>query len=114
MGPKNNVKLYTITEEAFLRYLLKIDIDKTILTNVLFEEGKKPPQDILVNLCEYFVVTISLEDILNDIDSPDFFNEKQKCYYVTDEIVARFSMMLEALVTLKQMLSRKGFSISLH
>lgn len=114
MSDSTETRLYAITEDAYWKYILKIEMDLDILTNLLFETEERPPFDTVALMCEYFALTAALEELLDYVDEPDLFDNKQKCFYVTEEIAARLALYLSTLVGLKKTLAQKGYSISVH
>lgn len=111
---KEQTKVYIVQEDSFYNYLLKVEVDKKIITNLLFESEEKHPFKIRALMCEYYAILANLEELLNEIDDADFFSLQDKCYYVTEVHAIKFSVFLEALVSLKYKLSQRGHSISLH
>ena len=109
-------KIYIVKEDSFWNYLLKVDVDKKVMEALLFNKDKKDTYPFLTRamMCEYYAILGNLQELLDQIDDPDFFSAKDKCYYITETQTVRFTVYLEALVNLKHRLAREGYSISLH
>ena len=107
-------KIYVLTEDSFWTYLLKIEADREIISNLLFEPDTPSPEDIKSHLCEYYSLLFNLEELLHEIEDYDCFDMENKHYPITDEQTIKFRVFLEALVVLKHKLAYLNYSVSLH
>ena len=110
----SQTKIYVLTEDSFWNYLLKIEMDREIISNLLFESDGSQAMDIKSYLCEYYSLLFNLEELLHEIEDDDSFDKENKNYIITDEQTIKFRVFLEALVILKYKLSYLNCSVSLH
>ena len=89
-------KIYVIKEDSFWNYLLKVDMDKKIMEALLFNTNKKENYPFLTRamMCEYYAILGNLQELLDQVDDPDVFNAKDKCYYITETQTIKFSVYL--------------------
>ena len=107
-------KIYVLAEDSFWTYLLKVEMDREIVSNLLFESDEPQGIDITSYLCEYYSLLFNLEELLREIEDDDCFDAERKHYAITDEQTIKFRVFLEALVVLKFKLSSLNCSVSLH
>ena len=107
-------KIYVLTEDSFWTYLLKTEMDREIISNLLFESDEPQTMDVTSYLCEYYSLLFNLEELLREIEDADCFDVERKHYAITDEQTIKFRVFLEALVVLKYKLSSLNHSVSLH
>ena len=94
---------------------MKIENDRKITTNLLFESGANslPPRAETL-LCEYHALLGKLEELLDEMDDPELFIKERKSFLVSEAQGMEFTLLLTALVGTKENLKDLNYSISLH
>tara|TARA_R100000995_G_scaffold27574_1_gene12092 strand:- start:244 stop:594 length:351 start_codon:yes stop_codon:yes gene_type:complete len=112
---KQKSVVFTFEEEVWLRYIHKIESDRTILDNLLFsgKDGDLTPYN-KSKLCEYYSVLYSLEEIMYKLADDDFFDPETKSFIVSEDLAMKFSLFMQALVLSKEIVTENNCSISLH
>jgi len=115
MGPKKKTIVYEVKEDFWWKYIVKIENDRKITTNLLFEPGAEPhPIRVETLLCEYHALLGKLEELLDEMDDAEFFVKKRKSFLVSEAQGIEFTLLLTALVNTKEKLKDLNYSISLH
>jgi hypothetical protein len=115
MATKKTTIVYEVEEDFWWKYITKIENDRKITTNLLFESPSNPlPLNIETLLCEYHALLGKLEELLDEMDDPEFFIKKRKSFIISEIQGMEFSLLLSALVMAKEKLQDLNYSISLH
>ena len=115
MATKKTKIVYEVKEDFWWKYITKIEIDRKITTNLLFEPQQKPlPLNIETLLCEYHALLGKLEELLEEMDDPGFFVKERKSFIVTEAQGLEFSLLLAALVNVKENLKDFNYSLFFH
>jgi len=115
MGSKKKTIVYEVKEDFWWKYITKIENDRKITTNLLFES---PNDSLSLNvetlLCEYHALLGKLEELLDEMDDPEFFVKKRQSFLVSEVQGMEFTLLLAALVATKERLGDLNYSISFH
>ena len=115
MATKKTTIVYEVKEDFWWKYITKIESDRKMTTNLLFESAKNPlPLRVETLLCEYHALLGKLEELLDEMDDPEFFVKKRKSFLVTEAQGMEFSLLLAALVSVKESLKDFNYSLSFH
>jgi hypothetical protein len=115
MGPKKKTIVYEVKEDFWWKYITKIENDRKITTNLLFESPENSlPLNIETLLCEYHALLGKLEELLDEMDDPEFFVKERKSFLVSEIQGMEFSLLLSALVIAKEKLQDLNYSMFLH
>jgi len=115
MGPKKKTIVYEVTEDFWWKYITKIENDRKITANFLFESNADPlPAKVETLLCEYHALLGRLEELLDEMDDPEFFVKERKSFLVSETQGMEFSLLLAALVNVKESLKDFNYSINFH
>ena len=112
---KDKNVIYTLEEGTWLRYRYKIESDRSILENLLFED---PPEKLSLHaksrLCEYYALLFSMEEVIEKMADQDNFDEAAAAFIVSESLAYQFTLFMQALVMAKEVLMDNNCSISLH
>jgi len=115
MAPKKTTIVYEVKEDFWWKYITKIETDRKITTNLLFESSSTPPPlKAETLLCEYHALLGKLEELLDEMDDPEFFVKERKSFLVTEAQGMEFALLLAALVNVKEKLKDFNYSIIFH
>jgi len=115
MGPKKKTIVYEVKEDFWWKYITKIENDRKITANLLFESTANPlPVRVETLLCEYHALLGKLEELLDEMDDREFFVKKRKSFLVTEAQGMEFSLILAALVNVKENLKDFNYSLNFH
>jgi len=94
---------------------MKIENDRKITANLLFESSADPlPARVETLLCEYHALLGKLEELLDEMDDREFFVKEHKSFLVTEAQGMEFSLILAALVNVKENLKDFNYSLNFH
>ena len=115
MAPKKKTIIYEVKEDFWWRYITKIENDRKITTNFLFDSGSDIlPTRVETLLCEYHALLGKLEELLDEMDDTEFFVKERKSFLVSETQGIEFTLFLAALVSTKERLRGLNYSISFH
>ena len=115
MGQKKKTIVYEVKEDFWWKYIIKIENDRKITTNLLFESGGRPlPLRVETLLCEYHDLLGKLEELLEEMDDHELFVKERKSFLVSEAQGMEFTLLLGALVSTKENLKDLNYSIYLH
>ena len=108
MAPKKKTIVYEVKEDFWWKYIMKIENDRKITTHLLFDSdtGPSPRETSKHLLCEYHALLGKLEELLEEMDDPEFFVKERKSFLVPEAQGMEFSLLLAALVGTKESLAR--------
>jgi len=107
--------IYVLEEEAYLKYFLRVEQDRKIISQLLFGGNINDVSETAKNLlCEYYAAIKHFEDTLDEIVDNNLFDKKTKSYIVSGEEALKFTVLLQSLVVIKEELLVERCSISLH
>ena len=110
---KKNI-VYTFEEEVWITYLYKIDSDRLILENLLFNPELKLPPHVRSKLCEYFSFLYNMEEVIHKMADEENYDSKMASFIVSEGLALQFSLYMKALVVIKENIADNNYSISLH
>ena len=112
---KKKKVVYTLEEDTWLRYLYKIESDRVIIENLLFEDpDEKMVWHTKSRLCEYYGLLYSMDEVIHKMTDEDNYDEGSSCFIVSESLAFQFSLFMRALVMAKEVLMDNNCSISLH
>jgi len=115
MATKKTTIVYEVKEDFWWKYITKIETDRKITTHLLFESPTNPPPPKAETLlCEYHALLGKLEELLDEMDDPEFFVKKRKSFLVTEAQGMEFSLILAALINVKEKLKDFNYSLNFH
>jgi hypothetical protein len=115
MGSKKKTIVYEVKEDFWWKYITKIENDRKITANLLFESGTDPlPVRVETLLCEYHALLGKLEELLDEMDDQEFFVKERKSFLVSEAQGMEFSLLLAALINVKESLKDFNYSIVFH
>jgi hypothetical protein len=115
MRPKKKTIVYEVKEDFWWKYIMKIENDRKITANLLFESGGDSlPARVETLLCEYHALLGKLEELLDEMDDAELFVKERKSFLVSEAQGMEFTLILSALVGTKESLKNLNYSISLH
>jgi len=107
--------VYEVKEDFWWKYITKIENDRKITTNLLFESPKRSlPLNIETLLCEYHALLGKLEELLDEMDDAEFFVKERKSFLVSEAQGMEFSLLLAALINVKENLKDFNYSLNFH
>ncbi len=115
MQEKKKKIIYVLDEDACLRYIFKIERDRKIVSQLLFEGDLKDINSLAkAILCEYFAGLRHFENVLNDMMDERLFDKKTKSYIIPEKEALSFTVLFQSLVVMKEDLLKENCSLSLH
>jgi hypothetical protein len=109
------ITLFKIKDETILDYFLKIDSDRRIVSNLLFQDDSNTSVFNRNLLCEYFSILGSIESILEEVAADDIRDKEDETFYLTTETQAmQIKVFMEGIVQLKTLLLDKNISLYFH
>jgi len=99
-------------ESKYYEYLLKIDQDRHMFNELFFNVIDKENIVKTSLLSEYHSLLFHIEDLLLQIE--DLHSPKEKQFYVNKEAALKLSVLLSALMTVKEELLKQNVSLSIH
>ena len=114
MSQKKKDIIYTFEEDMWLRYVYKIERDRIVLENLLFDTELKLPMHIRSLMCEYFSFLYNMEDVIHKMVDEENYEEKTNCFIVSETLALQFTLFMKALVITKENIANNNYSISLH
>ena len=115
MGSKKKTIVYEVKEDFWWKYITKIENDRKITANLLFEPRADPlPVRVETLLCEYHALLGKLEELLDEMDDQEFFVKERKSFLVSEAQGMEFSLLLAALINVKESLKDFNYSIVFH
>jgi hypothetical protein len=115
MGPKKKTIVYEVKEDFWWKYIMKIENDRKITANLLFESGGDSlPVRVETLLCEYHALLGKLEELLDEMDDREFFVKERKSFLVSEAQGMEFSLLLAALINVKENLKDFNYSLNFH
>ena len=114
MSKRKKEIVYTFEEEMWLTYLYKIESDRNILENLLFDPEEALPMYIRSMLCEYFSFLHNMEEIIHKMADEENYDKGTSCFIVSETLALQFTMYMKALVISKENIANNNYSISLH
>ena len=115
MASKKKTIVYEVKEDFWWKYIMKIENDRQITANLLFDQRADPlPVKIETLLCEYHALLGKLEELLDEMDDQEFFVKERKSFLVSEAQGMEFTLLLSALVGTKEHLRDLNYSISFH
>jgi len=115
MATKKTTIVYEVKEDFWWKYTTKIETDRKITTNLLFESSAAAlPFRAETLLCEYHALLGKMEELLEEMDDPEFFVKERKSFLVTEAQGMEFSLLLAALINVKERLKDFNYSLNFH
>jgi len=115
MASKKKTIVYEVKEDFWWKYIIKIENDRKITANLLFESGGDSlPVRVETLLCEYHALLGKLEELLDEMDDREFFVKERKSFLVTEAQGMEFSLLLAALINVKEKLKDFNYSLNFH
>ena len=115
MRPKKKTIVYEVKEDFWWKYITKIETDRKMTANLLFEPRADPlPARVETLLCEYHALLGKLEELLDEMDDTELFVKKRKSFLVTEAQGMEFSLLLAALINVKEKLKDFNYSLNFH
>ena len=115
MRPKKKTIVYEVKEDFWWKYIIKIENDRKITANLLFESGGEGlPVRVETLLCEYHALLGKLEELLDEMDDREFFVKERKSFLVSEAQGMEFSLLLAALINVKENLKDFNYSLNFH
>ena len=115
MSPKKKTIVYEVKEDFWWKYITKIETDRKMTANLLFEPRADPlPARVETLLCEYHALLGKLEELLDEMDDTELFVKKRKSFLVTEAQGMEFSLLLAALINVKEKLKDFNYSLNFH
>ena len=115
MGPKKKTIVYEVKEDFWWKYIIKIENDRKITTNLLFEsDADSLPARVETLLCEYHALLGKLEELLDEMDDQEFFVKERQSFLVSEVQGMEFSLLLAALINVKENLKDFNYSLNFH
>ena len=112
--PKEKIILYTIDDDTIFKYFLKIEADRKIISNLLFEEDTFLALNKRDILCEGFALLSTFEYVLEEIVDDNNRDPATNSYLTTEAQAVQISIYMEGLVQIKESLASQGISLYLH
>ena len=115
MGQKKKTIVYEVKEDFWWKYIMKIENDRIFTAGLLFEPSPNTlPTRVETLLCEYHALLGKLEELLDEMDDPEFFVKERRSFLVSEEQGMEFKLLLAALISVKERLKDLNYSLSLH
>jgi hypothetical protein len=108
----NDKTLYTISEDEYLKHLIKVNNVKRNTWQLLFNEPHTTESHTIFLLCEIYAAASHLEILLEELE--DFFDAKEQVFYLEDDQMVKLSVLLSSSAMVKRELLKSGVSLSTH
>ena len=99
-------------ESKYYEYLLKIDQDRHMFNELFFNVVGKENIVKTSLLSEYHSLLFHIEDLLLQIE--DLYSPEEEQFYINEETALQLSVLLSALMTVKDELLKQNISLSIH
>ena len=112
---KKNI-VYTLEEDTWLRYMHKVDTDRAIVENLLFNAPADGSLSLHTKsrLCEYYGLLYSMDEVIHKMADENHYDETTSSYIVSESLAFQFNLFLQALVMAKEVLMDNNCPISVH
>ena len=114
MPKEKKIILYTLDEETIYNYLLKIESDRKVISDLLFDDWAPISTRVRAHLCEYFALLQSIENVLEEVVDDDCRDAPTGSYVTTEKQALTINVFMEGIVHVKELLNDQSVSLYFH